>query len=123
MSSIHRTLARGAALLLLTPFGALVHANDFPTMDRVLYVRDCLRENPGPQFEMISKCSCAVDRLAELVKYDDYVTMSTEANATSISGERGSTMRDNEAVQKDAKKYRELQAQVKSSCFIGMGPK
>lgn len=121
--SCYRTLARGAALLLLAPFAALVHANDFPTVDRVLYVRDCLRENPGPQFEMISKCSCAVDRLAELVKYDDYVVMSTEANASSISGERGSIMRDNEGVQKDAKKYRDLQAKVKNSCFIGMGPK
>ncbi len=118
-----QNLARGVTLLLLIPFAALVHANDFPTVDRVLYVRDCLRENPGPQFEMISKCSCAVDRLAELVKYDDYVVMSTEANASSISGERGSVMRDNEGVQKDAKKYRELQSKVKNSCFIGMGPK
>lgn len=116
--SISRNLVRAATLLLCAPFGPLVHANDFPTLDRVIYVRDCLRENPGPQFEMISKCSCALDRLAEEIKYDEYVTLSTEANATSIGGERGSTMRDNEGVQKDAKRYRELQAKVKNSCFI-----
>lgn len=116
--SVSRNLVRAATLLLCTPFGTLVHANDFPTLDRVMYVRDCLRENPGPQFEMISKCSCALDRLAEQIKYDEYVTLSTEANATTIGGERGSSMRDNEGVQKDAKKFRDLQAKVKNSCFI-----
>ncbi len=109
-----------AALLVGVSFGGLVHANDFPTVDRVLYVRDCLRENPGPQFEMINKCSCAVDRLAEQIKYDDYVTLSTEANATTIGGERGGSLRDNEGVQKDARKFRDLQAKAKSSCFIGL---
>lgn len=115
---MNRHVAHVAALLLCASVGGLAKANDFPTTDRVLYVRDCLRENPGPQFEMISKCSCAVDRLAELIKYDQYVTMSTEANATTIGGERGSIMRDNAGVQKDAKKFRELQAKVKNSCFI-----
>lgn len=121
--SISNHLARAAALLLCTSAVAPVHANDFPTLDRVIYVRDCLRENPGPQFEMISKCSCALDRLAEEIKYDEYVTLSTEANATTIGGERGSTMRDNEGVQKDAKRFRELQAKVKNSCFIKSEPK
>ena len=98
-------------------------ANDFPTVDRVLYVQECLRAHPGPNFEMISKCSCAVDRLAEQVKYDDYVTLSTTANATSISGERGGTIRDNEGAQSDAKRYRELQTKVKKSCFFNLDPK
>ncbi len=49
-------------------------ANDFPTVDRVLYVQECMKTNPGPSYEMVNKCSCALDALAREVKYEDYVT-------------------------------------------------
>ena len=39
-------------------------ANDFPTIERVNYVLECMREHPGAEFEMSSKCSCALDALA-----------------------------------------------------------
>ena len=94
-------------------------ANDFPTVDRVIYVQECMRSNPGPYYEMVNKCSCALDHLAEAVKYDDYVTMSTIVNALTIGGERGGTMRDNETLKPEAKRYRELQSQVQKACFIG----
>jgi hypothetical protein len=94
-------------------------ANDFPTIDRVLYVNDCMRANPGPQFEMISKCSCAVDRLAEQVKFDDYVNMTTVVNAISIGGERGGELRDNESIKPQIARWRELQAKVQKACLIG----
>ena len=102
-------LAAGAAPAL---------ANDFPTKDRVLYVQECMRENPGPQFEMISKCSCALDALATEIKYDDYVELSTIAKAMSIGGERGSELRDNETLKAPLKRYRELQSKVQKGCFI-----
>ena len=95
-----------------------VHANDFPTADRVLYVQECMRAHPGPQFEMINKCSCALDALATSVKYKDYVTMSTITKAMSIGGERGGAIRDVAMLQPELKKYRELQTKVKKGCFI-----
>lgn len=98
-------------------------ANDFPTVDRVLYVQECMRSNPGPNFEMVNKCSCALDRIAEQVKFDDYVQMTTVVNAISIGGERGSELRDNETVKPQIARWRELQSKVKSACFIGTGPK
>jgi hypothetical protein len=93
-------------------------ANDFPTVDRVLYVQECMRLNPGPNFEMVNKCSCALDGLAREVKYDDYVSMSTIANAVTIGGERGGELRDNESLKPQVKRFRELQAKVQKSCFI-----
>jgi hypothetical protein len=98
-------------------------ANDFPTVERVLYVQECMRANPGPNYEMVNKCSCALDRVAAEVKYDDYVTMSTIVNAVSIGGERGGEMRDNETLKPQIARYRELQAKVKTACFIGTGPR
>ena len=56
-----------------------------------------MREHPGPQFEMLNKCSCAVDTIARDLPYDDFVTMSTATNANTIGGERGSYIRDVES--------------------------
>ena len=95
-----------------------VHANDFPTADRVLYVQECMRAHPGPQFEMINKCSCALDALATSVKYKDYVTMSTITKAMSIGGERGGTIRDAPSLESQAKRYRALQTKAEKACFI-----
>jgi hypothetical protein len=94
-------------------------ANDFPTVDRVLFVQECVRNNPGPHYEMINKCSCALDRLASEVKFDDYVNMSTIANAVTIGGERGGQLRDNESLKPQIARYRDLQAKARKACFIG----
>ena len=114
-----RPVRLSAALLaaLLLASGS-AHANDFPTADRVLYVEECLRVNPGPYFEMVNKCSCAVDALAAEVKYEEYTTMLTISNGMTIGGERGNAIRDVASLQPELKKYRELQAKVKTGCFI-----
>lgn len=104
------------ALAIATP--AVARDNDFPTVDRVLYVQECMRQNPGPHYEMVNKCACALDHLAAEVSYDDYVTMSTATNANSIGGERGNSIRDTEQLQVQIRRYRDLQAKVKKSCFI-----
>ncbi len=98
---------------------APAHANDFPTVDRVLYVQECIRNNPGPHYEMVNKCSCALDHLARDVKFADYVSMSTIVNAVSIGGERGGQMRDNESLKPQIARYRDLQAKARKACFIG----
>ncbi len=115
MSPLRPTLTSFALLLAPT----LAQANDFPTVDRVLYVQECVRDNPGPQFEMINKCSCALDRIASTVKFADFTTMSTVVKAVSIGGERGSELRDNETIKPQIARYRELQAKARKACFIG----
>jgi hypothetical protein len=116
-------LLRLAPCVGLALASATAGANDFPTVERVLYVRDCMNAHPGPYYEMVNKCSCALDKLAGEVKFDDYVTMTTVVNAISIGGERGSELRDNETVKPQIARYRELQAKVKQGCFIGTAPK
>jgi hypothetical protein len=113
-----------ALRFVLTSCGLLVaaasaQANDYPTVDRVLYVQECVRSNPGPHYEMINKCSCALDRLASEIKFADYVSMSTVVNAVTIGGERGGQLRDNESLKPQIARYRDLQAKVRKACFIG----
>jgi hypothetical protein len=106
-----------------TPRAAAPAANDFPTSERVLYVQQCMQAHPGPQFEMINKCSCALDALARDVKYDDYMTMSTITKAISIGGERGGTVRDVPSYQPLIKRYKELQTKAEKGCFINADAK
>ena len=114
------SLAALCALLLACTAAV---ANDFPTADRVLYVQECMRTHPGPQFEMIHKCSCVLDAMAKELKFDDYVTLSTLDKAMSIGGERGGAIRDAPSLEAQAKRYRELRAKTEAACFIGAGPK
>jgi hypothetical protein len=116
MNKTISSLGTGLALLLAAGGAS---ANDFPTVDRFLYVNECVRDNPGHFYEMANKCSCAADALAKKIKHAEYVSLSTAANANSIGGERGGYIRDNEGLQKDIKRYRELQATVKKQCFVG----
>ena len=115
MNTLHRAAIASAGLLCA---GTAASANDFPTAERVLYVQECIKNNPGPHFEMINKCSCAIDAMAGEVPYDDYVGMITVVNAMSIGGERGGALRDNESVKPQIKRYRELETKVHKACFI-----
>lgn len=96
--------------------------HDYPTVERVLYVQQCMREHPGPFYEMASKCSCALDRIAAETSLDDFVEMNTVVNAMTIGGERGSELRDNAGAKEQVKRWKALQAKVQPACFIGTGP-
>lgn len=111
--------ARPLAALLLAAAAGAASANDFPTVERVLYVQECVATHPGPQYEMVNKCACALDALARDLPFDDYVTLSTAAKATSIGGERGSYIREAPSLQKDIKRYKELQSKAEKGCFLG----
>jgi len=112
-------LARLPLCLLPMTLCSAASANDFPTVDRVLYVQECIASHPGhSNYEMVNKCSCALDAMAESVKFDDYVEMSTAAKATSIGGERGGYIRDNESLQDQIKRYKALQSKVEKGCFL-----
>jgi hypothetical protein len=109
-----RSLCSCALLALAAP--AL--ANDFPTADRVVYVQECMRNNPGPNYEMVNKCSCALDKVAAELKFEEYTTMATISNGMTIGGERGGAIRDTPTLAPQLKRYRELQTKAKTSCFI-----
>jgi hypothetical protein len=109
------------ATVLALPAWALAH--DYPTAERVLYVQACMRENPGGYYEMLNKCSCVLDTIAREVPFEQFEGMSTAAKATSIGGERGSYIRDADALQVQIRKFRQLQAQARKTCMISDAPR
>ncbi|MEO5732497.1 MAG: hypothetical protein ABIQ87_02265 [Rubrivivax sp.] len=108
-----------AGLLAAVP----ARANDFPSAERVFYVQECMQGQTGSNYELVNKCSCALDALAARVPFDDYVEMSTAARATTIGGERGGYIRDAAVLQEKITRYKELQIQVRSGCFLGPPPR
>ncbi len=112
MRITHSILLLGA--IVCTPCSA----NDFPTAGRVEFVLECMRDHTGGQFELLNKCSCTIDRLAQKFRYDAFVEAQTMAKAVTIAGERGSTMRDNEQAQTAAQRFRGSVADAARACFL-----
>ena len=109
-----RALGAGA----IAGAAGLAQAHDYPTSERVVYVEACMRDHPGAHYEMLNKCACVLDAIAQSLPYDDYVEMSTATNANSIGGERGSYIRDVPMLQAQIKQYKALQAKAQKSCFL-----
>ncbi len=78
------------ALLLWAgaPGPALAQAvNDYPTNARADYVFVCMATN-GQTRDMLDRCSCAIDQIAEILSYDDYVRAETVLRMRQTAGER-----------------------------------
>jgi hypothetical protein len=109
------------AMLLLAPALSCAAApvNDFPTIDRVLFVENCARDHPDrPHQEMLYKCSCAVDAIAGEFPYDEYVELATAVDAGQIAGERGAAVRESTEGKSMSKRFKEARARALSSCMI-----
>ena len=121
--SLRLLLPGMAALFAVAASAAPERANDYPTLDRVVYVEACMAQHPGPHYEMLSKCSCTLDKIASEVSFSEFETMTTATNANSIGGERGGEIRDTQVMQDEIKRFKALQAKAKHSCFINVEAK
>jgi hypothetical protein len=126
-----RTLHTGCnALLALIATTALCRADtppapgagdlaghDYPTSARVEYVQECVMRNGG-ELSYLYKCSCAIDRIADELSYDDFVEWGTFARNASLAGERGGVFRDSDQARESAKQYRAIEAEAHKTCGL-----
>ncbi|KND62426.1 hypothetical protein BVER_01635c [Candidatus Burkholderia verschuerenii] len=112
-----------ACLSLAAPlaFGATDSgaAHDYPTQGRVEYVLGCMDDN-GHDFVNVYKCSCAIDKIAQKLSYDDFVEQSTFSKYATLGGEGGAEFRVDRA-KAQTKKFRDLQKDAFKACGIGQG--
>lgn len=117
-----RRWSRRVALIGLTGFALLqtlpASAHDYPTYERVQFALDCMQRNGGA-YDLIYKCSCTIDKVAEQLSIDDFVDMQTSLNASDMSGQRGGELRGNPQVRDSAKRYRQTVQSAMQSCGIG----
>ncbi len=113
MKKITLTAAGLALTLAVSPLTA---TNDFPTRARAEYVFACMSSN-GESELMLNKCACAVDTIAELMSYDEYVDAETVVRMRLMPGERTAMFRDVEWVRRSVEQLKAAQAEAEIRCF------
>ncbi|MDR5857199.1 hypothetical protein P9239_03420 [Caballeronia sp. LZ062] len=96
--------------------GVPAQGHDYPTEGRVEYVLACMDDN-GHDFVNVYKCSCAIDKIAQVLTYDDFVEQSTFSKYATLGGEGGGEFRVDRA-KAQTKKYRELQRDAFKACGL-----
>jgi hypothetical protein len=104
---------------VLLGWGAPVAAqavNDYPTNARVEYVFTCMATN-GQNREMMDRCSCAIDRIAEVLPYRDYVGAETVLRMRQTTGERAGMFRGMAQLTETVATLRRAEAEAEILCF------
>ena len=92
-------------------------ANDYPTVARVEYVNECIGANGGT-LAALYQCSCAIDRIAAKLPYEQFVAAGTYARYAALPGDGGGIFRDSAEAKQEAKLYRELESEARKACGL-----
>ena len=90
--------------------------NDYPTSARADYVIGCMAANSFKR-ELLDKCACGIDTIADMMTYDDYEKAETVLSMQQGGlGERGNLFRDTPVAKDVVEKLRRAQAEVNLQC-------
>lgn len=90
--------------------------NDYPTAARADYVFGCMKANGGTR-QALDQCSCSIDRIAEILPYERYVTAETVASVEQQPGQVGSLFRNTRLAKDALEELRRAQAEAEIRCF------
>jgi hypothetical protein len=89
---------------------------DYPTAARADFVIGCLAGN-GFQRQLLDKCACEIDVIADRISYDDYDTANTILSMQQASvGPRGGLFRDTPVARDELEKLRRAEAEANLRC-------
>lgn len=89
---------------------------DYPTAARADYVIGCLAAN-GFQRQLLDKCACSADAIADRMSYDDYEQAETLLSMQQASvGPRGGEFRDTPTARAILEKLRRAEAEANLRC-------
>lgn len=89
---------------------------DYPTAARADYVIGCMMTN-GFKHELLEKCACGIDTIADLMPYEDYDNASTILSMQQGGlGQRGTLFRDTPIVTAELDKLHQAEAEVNLRC-------
>jgi hypothetical protein len=90
--------------------------NDYPTAARADYVIGCMAANSFKR-ELLDKCACGIDTIADMMTYDDYEKAETVLSMQQGGlGGRGNLFRDTPVAKDAVEKLRRAQAEVNLQC-------
>ena len=91
--------------------------HNYPTQARVEYVNECIAKHDD-SLANVYQCSCTIDRIADVLTYDEFVNAITFARYSGLPGEGGAVFRDSDEAKSTAKRFRELEKQVQRECGL-----
>lgn len=90
--------------------------SDYPTAARAEYVFACMATN-GQTAEALTRCSCSIDAIAEILSWQDYVAAETVLRMRQGGGERAALFRGNPTNTAILAELRRAQAEAEIVCF------
>jgi hypothetical protein len=109
--------ASGLTCALATTASGDPPVHDYPTQARVEFVNECVATH-GDSLSSLYQCSCAIDRIAERLSYDEFVEASTFARYSGLPGEGGGLFRDSDRAKQMGKLYREVESEAFNACGV-----
>jgi hypothetical protein len=71
----------------------------------------------GQNRDMLDRCSCAIDQIASVITYEDYVSAETVLMMRQVSGERASMFRGMPEMTEMVATLRRAEAEAEILCF------
>ncbi len=91
-------------------------AHDYPTDARADYVIGCLAAN-GFNHDLLEKCSCGIDTIADMMSYDDYEKAETILSMQQgVHGPQGAIFRDTPIAHEELDLLHRAEAEVNLRC-------
>ena len=90
-------------------------SNDYPTVARADYVFGCMASN-GQTRDVLEKCSCSVDKIAELLPWAEYEEAETIMSVVMRGGDAQSLF-NSPALQKKVHNLKLAQVEGEMRCF------
>ena len=113
---MRRALILIAALSVPSAAARAQAVNDYPTNARAEYVFTCMATN-GETREMLDRCSCAIDQIATVLPYADYVSAETVLRMRQVTGERASMFKGMAQMTEMVATLRRAEAEAEILCF------
>ncbi len=88
----------------------------YSTVTRVQYVLACLASE-GETADNLHRCACAIDRIAEKVSADQFVTVETILRMRGVPGENTGVFRDVAWMNQAVEAFESVEISARKVCF------
>ncbi len=107
------------SLFFLIFVSSIVSANEYPTIETVRFVVNCMANNGGQNEENLYACTCRFDELSSAITFNEYEQVAVYVRNKAMPGEKGGVFRDLGRDTKDLReKYEEVENKANSNCPI-----
>lgn len=91
---------------------------DFPTIEVVGYVLNCMSDGGGQNLENLYSCACRIDYISARMDFNTYDSASTYRRYRRMPGEKGGVFRENQDADQLIGKLEEHEAGAARACPI-----